>query len=137
MNRRVARLRAVQTLYQLSLISTIEVDQAIQNTLNDEEEPSDFYKQLLYGTLEHKAEIDSYLSGNLKGYTLDRLGHVDRAIARMSLFEMLYIDDIQMNITLNEAIELAKAFGGIDAGRFMNGVLSNSYEAAIKTDNNK
>ncbi|GIN16065.1 N utilization substance protein B [Shouchella clausii] len=131
MNRRVARLRAVQTLYQLTLID-INVDKAIENTLNDEEEPSEFYNTLVYGTLEHQDEIDGYLSGNLKGYTLDRLGHVDRAIARMGLFEMLYLDDIPVNVTLNEAIELAKAFGGTDAGRFINGVLSNSYDMAMK-----
>lgn len=132
MNRRIARLRAVQTLYQLSLVASIEIEQAIQNTLSDEEEPNEFYESLVYGTLEHREEIDGYLSDHLKGYTIDRLGHVDRTIARMSLYEMLYIDDIEMNITLNEAIELAKAFGGQDAGRFMNGVLSNSYDGAMK-----
>ncbi|GAF13673.1 transcription termination protein NusB [Bacillus sp. JCM 19046] len=132
MNRRVARLRAVQTLYQLSLVASIEVEQAIENTLSNEEEPNEFYHALVYGTLEKRDEIDGYLSGHLKGYTIDRLGHVDRAIARMSLYEMLYIEDIEMNISLNEAIELAKAFGGQDAGRFMNGVLSNAYDGALK-----
>ncbi|MFS0787222.1 transcription antitermination factor NusB [Shouchella sp. 1P09AA] len=134
MNRRVARLRAVQALYQLSLVSTLETSQAIENTLNHEEQASDFFLQLLEGTLQYQEHLDELLSQNLKGYTIDRLGHVDRSIARMALYEMLYIDDIEKNITLNEAIELAKAYGGQEAGRFMNGVLSGAHETALKKD---
>ncbi|SDC04793.1 transcription antitermination factor NusB [Shouchella lonarensis] len=135
MNRRVARLRAVQTLYQVNLIQT-DVDRAMKNTLSPEDEPSAFFEELVNGTLAHTTQLDAWLSKNIKGYTLDRLGYVDRAIARMALFEMLYIEDIPFNVTLNEAIELAKAFGGEDAGRFMNGVLHHSYEMATQKKNN-
>ncbi|WP_059103305.1 transcription antitermination factor NusB [Shouchella shacheensis] len=131
MNRRVARLRAVQALYQMNLIG-LEAEQAIENTVSAEEEASPFFEELIYGTQEKQEAVDHVLAQNLKGYTLDRLGYVDRSIARMALYEMLYIDDIPMNVTLNEAIELAKAFGGEDAGRFMNGVLSNSFDTAMK-----
>ncbi|AIC95021.1 MULTISPECIES: transcription antitermination factor NusB [Shouchella] len=132
MNRRVARLRAVQVLYQLSLVSTLTVDQAIESTLTEEEESNEFFLDLVKGTLTYKEQLDHFISQNLKGYTIDRLGHVDRSIVRMALYEMLYIDDIEKNISLNEAIELAKAFGGQESGRFMNGVLSGAYETALK-----
>ncbi|GAF22667.1 MULTISPECIES: transcription antitermination factor NusB [Shouchella] len=132
MNRRVARLRAVQVLYQLSLVSTLTVDQAIENTLTEEEESNEFFLDLVKGTLTYKEQLDHFISQNLKGYTIDRLGHVDRSIVRMALYEMLYIEDIEKNISLNEAIELAKAFGGQESGRFMNGVLSGAYETALK-----
>ncbi len=68
------------------------------------------------------------ISANLQGWTLERMGHVDRAIARMAMYEIKFIDDIPVNVTFNEAIELAKAFGGQDAGKFINGVLSKSIE---------
>ncbi|MBM0067657.1 transcription antitermination factor NusB [Alkalicoccobacillus gibsonii] len=134
MNRRVARLRAAQALYQIDVIKT-EPDLAMESVLNDDEEPSDFFHQLVHGTLEHKKELDGWISSNLQGYTIERIGHVDRAIARMALFEMKYIDDIPANVTFNEAIELSKAFGGEEAGRFMNGVLSNSVDMMNRESN--
>ncbi|MCM2674972.1 transcription antitermination factor NusB [Alkalicoccobacillus plakortidis] len=135
MNRRVARLRAAQALYQIDVIKT-EPDLAMESVLDDEEQPNDFFHQLVYGTLEHKEELDGWISSNLQGYTIDRIGHVDRAIARMALFEMKYVEDIPVNVTFNEAIELAKAFGGEEAGRFMNGVLSNSVDMMNEESNN-
>ncbi|TSB45388.1 transcription antitermination factor NusB [Alkalicoccobacillus porphyridii] len=127
MNRRVARLRAAQALYQVDVIKE-EPELAMTSVLDEDERPNTFFHQLVHGTLEHKDELDGWISSNLQGYTIERMGHVDRAIARMALFEMKYIEDIPVNVTFNEAIELAKAFGGEEAGRFMNGVLSNSVE---------
>jgi transcription antitermination protein NusB len=127
MNRRVARLRAAQALYQMDLTNS-DIESAIESVLDDNEEQSEFFKQLIYGTTEKREKIDETISANLKGWTISRMGHVDRAIIRMAMFEMLEVEDIPVNVTFNEAIELAKAFGGEEAGRFVNGVLSKSIE---------
>ncbi|WP_368503854.1 transcription antitermination factor NusB [Alkalihalophilus sp. As8PL] len=127
MNRRVARLRAAQALYQMDLTNS-DIESAIESVLDDNEEQSEFFKQLIYGTTEKREKIDETISVNLKGWTISRMGHVDRAIIRMAMFEMLEVEDIPVNVTFNEAIELAKAFGGEEAGRFVNGVLSKSIE---------
>lgn len=122
-NRRLGRLRAVQALFQISLTG-VEWMEALQNSLEDDEEVSPFMKELVSGTLEHQEEIDQLLSESLENWTLDRVGNVDRAILRMAIHEMMYMEDIPTNVTFNEAIELAKAFGGEESGKFVNGVLS-------------
>ncbi|GAE36343.1 transcription antitermination factor NusB [Halalkalibacter akibai] len=127
MNRRVARLRAAQALYQIDLTET-DIDSAIHSVLDDSETASEFMLELVKGTIEHKPEIDSKISASLQGWTIDRMGLVDRAIVRMTLYEMKFIDDIPVNVTFNEGIELAKAFGGEESGKFVNGVLSKAME---------
>lgn len=122
-NRRLGRLRAVQALFQIGL-TEVEWMEALQNSLEEDEEISPFMKELVSGTLEHQEEIDHLLSENLENWTLDRVGNVDRAILRMAIHEMMYMEDIPTNVTFNEAIELAKAFGGEESGKFVNGVLS-------------
>ncbi|KYG30952.1 transcription antitermination factor NusB [Alkalihalobacillus trypoxylicola] len=127
MNRRVARLRAAQALYQMDLAHT-EPESALESVLDDGEVASDFLNELIYGTLKNKEQIDQLITENLTGWKIERMGHVDRAITRMALYEMLYIEDIPVNVTFNEAIELAKAFGGDESGKFINGLLSKSIE---------
>ncbi len=129
MNRRVARLRAVQTLYQIDLIDS-GVEEAIASVIDEEEgeHPSAFMLELIHGTIEHLPIIDPVIAESLQGWSLERMGHVDRAIVRMTLYEMNYIDDIPTNVSFNEGIELAKAFGGEESSRFVNGVLSRANE---------
>ncbi|MFC0471005.1 transcription antitermination factor NusB [Halalkalibacter kiskunsagensis] len=127
MNRRVARLRAAQALYQIDLTDG-DSEGAIESVLDEGETPSSFMLDLVRGTLEHKSTIDPVISSSLQGWTLDRMGLVDRAIVRMTLYEMKFIDDIPVNVTFNEGIELAKAFGGEESGKFVNGVLSKAME---------
>ncbi|MFV8827967.1 transcription antitermination factor NusB [Alkalihalobacterium sp. APHAB7] len=131
MNRRLARLRAVQALFQIDL-TAVEWKEALSNSLEDGEEITPFLEKIVSGTLSHQEEIDGMLSKNLSNWSLDRVGNVDRAVLRMAVHEMKYIDDIPMNVTFNEAIELAKAFGGEESGRFVNGVLSNVVQVINK-----
>ncbi|WP_062048203.1 transcription antitermination factor NusB [Bacillus sp. JCM 19034] len=127
MNRRVARLRAAQALYQMDLAKS-DKEQAIESVLDEGEEASEFFLELVNGTSNYLPEIDEIITHSLQGWTISRMGLVDRAIVRMMVFEMKYIDDIPVNVTLNEAIELAKAFGGEESGKFVNGVLSKALE---------
>lgn len=127
MNRRVARLRAAQALYQMDLAKS-DAEQAIESVLDEGEEASEFFLELVNGTSTYLPTIDEIIAKSLQGWTINRMGLVDRAIVRMMVFEMKYIDDIPVNVTLNEAIELAKAFGGEESGKFVNGVLSKALE---------
>ncbi|GAE31878.1 transcription antitermination factor NusB [Alkalihalobacillus hemicellulosilyticus] len=127
MNRRVARLRAAQALYQMDLAKS-DTDQAIESVVGEEERPSEFFLELVNGTSTQIAKIDEIIMNSLQGWTISRMGLVDRAIVRMMVYEMKYIDDIPVNVTLNEGIELAKAFGGDESGKFVNGVLSKALE---------
>lgn len=75
--------------------------------------------------LEQKDKLDDMISQHLVNWKLDRIANVDRAILRLSVYEMVYQEDIPVSVSMNEAIELAKLFGDDKASKFVNGVLSN------------
>jgi N utilization substance protein B len=122
MKRRTAREKAIQALFQLDL-NEQEPRLAIQHVL-EEEETNEFLEELVFGTVEHQSEIDGLLRNNLENWSLERIGNVDRAILRMAVYEMKYETSIPTNVTMNEAIELAKVFGDDDSSKFINSVLS-------------
>ncbi|WP_096188472.1 transcription antitermination factor NusB [Evansella halocellulosilytica] len=124
MNRRVARIKAVQSLYQVEMTS-VDPNEAIQSVLEEGEEASSFLFDLVSGTIKHQREIDMLLDEALENWSLNRIARVDRAIMRLAVFEMKWIEDIPQNVSINEAIDLAKGFSGDEEpGRFVNGVLS-------------
>lgn len=83
----------------------------------------EFAQPLIQGMREHLADIDERIRRYCENYNLNRISAVDRNVLRLAIFEMLYRDDIPPVVSINEAIELAKKFGGADSGRFVNGIL--------------
>ncbi|TDQ41645.1 transcription antitermination factor NusB [Aureibacillus halotolerans] len=124
MNRHQAREFAFKILFQMD-VSDTELEDAMQHAL-EEEEASDFCLQLIQGVLEHQAEIDVVITKHLKNWTIDRMANVDRTILRISLFELLYVEEIPFAVSINEAVELAKIYGDDEASKFVNGLLSNA-----------
>lgn len=74
--------------------------------------------------LEKLNEIDNLISGVASGWTLSRMGKVELTILRLAVFEMRFDEDIPVKVAINEAVELAKTFGGDDTPGFINGVLA-------------
>jgi len=83
----------------------------------------DFAQPLIEGMRENLPEIDERIRRYCENYNLTRISAVDRNVLRLAIYEMLYRDDIPPVVSINEAIELAKKFGGADSGRFVNGIL--------------
>lgn len=123
MKRRTAREKALQTLFQID-VSNIDPKEAITHAL-DEQESDPFFEELVFGVLEQKDKLDDMISQHLVNWKLDRIANVDRAILRLSVYEMVYQEDIPVSVSMNEAIELAKLFGDDKAPKFVNGVLPN------------
>ncbi|WP_226679939.1 transcription antitermination factor NusB [Sutcliffiella horikoshii] len=123
MKRSESREKALQAIFQMDL-SDIAPDEAIANVLEEGEKPADFLSSIVFGTKEHQEEIDSTLKSHLEKWSLDRLGTVDRTILRMTVFEMMFVEEIPVNVSMNEAIELAKTFGDDKSSGFINAVLS-------------
>lgn len=125
MKRRVAREKILQILFQMD-VTKIDATEAIDSVFKDHEinkEDLSFIKDIVQGTHMNLTEIDELISKYLKGWTLKRLPNIDRSILRMSTYELLYSDEITINITLNEAVELAKTYGAAESPKFINGVL--------------
>lgn len=83
----------------------------------------EFAQPLIDGMIAHLPEIDGKIERYTENYDIRRLSPVDRNVLRLAIYEMLYRDDIPPVVSINEAIELAKTFGGSDSGRFVNGIL--------------
>ena len=111
----LARRAAVQILYQ-SEITGVHADKLVDEGLVPEEAKANEYaRELVCGVSAHRAELD---------WAIDRMPVVDRSVLRLAVYEMRYVDDVPQSVAINEAVELAKAFGGEDdSHRFVNGIL--------------
>ncbi|WP_078379782.1 transcription antitermination factor NusB [Sutcliffiella halmapala] len=123
MKRSKSREKAFQAIFQMD-VSEFEPQEAIDNVLEEGEKADEFLKGIVYGTMEHRQEIDSTLIAHLEKWSLDRLGTVDRTILRMTVYEMKYETEIPINVSIDEAIELAKIYGDEKSSGFINAVLS-------------
>ncbi len=83
----------------------------------------EFAQPLIDGMNTHLAEIDERIRRYAENYEFRRIAAVDRNVLRLAIYEMLFRDDIPPVVSINEAIELAKKFGGAESGRFVNGIL--------------
>jgi transcription antitermination factor NusB len=88
-----------------------------------------FLDALVRGVSAHRAELDERLGQLSRNWRVERIARVERNILRLSLFELEERDDIPARVTLNEAIELAKAYGAEDAPAFVNGLLDSALHA--------
>ncbi|GEN87427.1 transcription antitermination factor NusB [Oceanobacillus sp. FSL W8-0428] len=122
MNRHKAREKAFQTLFQLDM-NQDEISLAME-ALKEEERKDVFLTMLIEGVITYKETIDSKIAGNLENWSLERIAAVERTILRLAVYELLYMEDIPPNVSINEAIELAHTFGDEQSGKFINGVLS-------------
>ncbi len=112
-------------LYQADLL-----ERKIKNVLTEELEHkkefrTEFVMSLVEGVAEKKGYIDDLIQESSRNWSLDRMPIVDRNILRMAIYEILFMEDIPLKVSINEAVELAKTYGTDESGRFVNGVLGN------------
>lgn len=105
MKRRIAREKALQSIFQIDMNETSPKD-AIDYVL-DGEASDDYLEKLVEGVTEHIEEMDSILTKHLEKWTIDRLATVDRNILRVAVYEMIYCkEDVPVNVAINEALEI-------------------------------
>lgn len=92
----------------------------------------DFAVKLIEGVIRNTQDLDQIISKHSKNWKLERLTIIDKVILRMSLYAMIHIPDIPQVVTIDEAIELAKIYGGENSGQFINGVLDAVKKSKVK-----
>lgn len=124
--RRRARERAVQFLFQRDF-NHEDLDAALARFWHGQRPPPEnertFVENLVRGVEERREELDAQLGRYAENWDVRRMGAVDRNVMRVALYEMLYRPDVPPVVSINEAVELAKAFGGVESGKFVNGIL--------------
>ena len=132
-----AREFALQILYQMDItrdsydVSISNFWQArIEKEIN--QQIKDFTSELVRGTTDNLEKIDTKIAQYATNWQLKRMAVVDRNIIRMGCYELIFRDDIPPKVSINEAVELAKRYSGIEAGKFVNAILDK-----IKQEMNK
>jgi N utilization substance protein B len=124
-SRRRARELALQVLYQFELAGTPPEEGLPLIAEHFQADPADlpFARELAEGTVARLPELDALIAQTSEHWSLSRMARVDLAILRLAAYELRYRSDIPASVTLNEAIELGKKYGGEETGPFLNGVL--------------
>jgi transcription antitermination protein NusB len=128
-----ARKRAVDVLYEADLRRRDPLE-VLRDRIADGHPPvADHAVRLVEGVAEHAARIDALIEAHTSGWSLDRLPDVDRAILRMAVYELLWVEDVPDAVVIDEAVELAKALSTDESPAYVNGVLGGILRAEIPT----
>lgn len=130
-NRHLGRIIALQTLYEEEFrVDAGDVDFDLQEVLDrniarykEMVDDIDFITKLVSGVSKQSAELDKLLQPVAPEWPIDQIARMDRMVLRMGLYELENSNDVPPKVVINEAVELAKAFGGENSSKFINGVL--------------
>lgn len=139
-NRHLSRSIVLQTLFERDFAVSLDTDkeklkrniEEFALGLNDDE----FIHKLYFGVVEKQSIIDEIISKAAPDWPIEKISVVDRNVLRIGLYELLFSDrkEVPPKVAINEAIELAKTFGGQNSGRFVNGVLGAVYKEMGEPD---
>ncbi len=131
MGRRETRENAMKLLYQVQ-IQKDDTDEQIERFMEEqqiiEESDKNYILSVVKGVMENSEELDDLISRHAKGWTIQRMPKVDLAIMRLSCYEMKYRTDIPVNVSINEAVEMAKKYSSEQSKTFVNGVLGKVFD---------
>jgi len=123
--RRKARVRALQALFEIDSVGHDAAEVLERQTEDEplEEESIGFVKELVEGVLRCEGEIDRVIEIYAPAWPVAQMALVDRNILRLAIFEILFNNKVPVKVVINEAVDLAKTFGGDNTPKFINGVL--------------
>ncbi len=134
MNRRESREKVFELLYESEFHKNEDVCGVYSTSCENRElKENKYIKSVFFGVCDKKSELDEVIFKHAVGWKPERLQKVSASILRLALYEMLYMEDIPANVSINEALELAKKFDDDNARPFINGVL-NAVMKSIETD---
>ena len=140
-NRHLGRIVALQTLYEFefrtqSEDTSVDVKEILARNLGRYEtaiEDTKFVEALVKGVLKEQSDIDAKIQPIAPDWPIEQIARIDRNILRIGVYELLHqADVVPPKVAINEAVELAKAFGSDNSSKFVNGVLGTAYRTLIE-----
>lgn len=127
MSRKRGRKLAFLILFQID-VGQADPEKATFHTIHElkinlQKQEKEFVSTLVNGTLLHLSDIDKIIAALSQDWQLNRLAKTDLNIMRLALFEIFFREDIPPEVSVNEAVELTKTYGGQESSRFVNGIL--------------
>ena len=136
-NRHLGRIVALQSLYEFDFRRSLNMD-GLKNEMDkildrnievysDAIDDSEFVRELVHGVQSKESEIDGMITPAAPEWPIEQIAKIDKAILRIAVYELMVKRDVPPKVAINEAVELAKAFGGENSSKFINGVLGTIY----------
>jgi N utilization substance protein B len=136
-NRHLGRIVAMQTLYEYDFRHGTEapLDEAavLERNLGEFSQAiddKDFVHDVVKGVRQHEEEIDGIIAPAAPDWPVDQIAKIDKIVLRIGVYELLIKREVPPKVVINEAVELAKAFGGENSSKFINGVLGTIYRGS-------
>lgn len=142
-NRHLGRIIALQTLYEQDFRrdagdKAFDLDEVLKRNIARYQSMVDdvtFIEGLVHGVTEHETDLDATLQPVAQQWPIAQIARMDRVVLHIGLYELLYKTDVPPKVVINEAVELAKAFGGDNSSKFINGVLGTVLRQRDDPDN--
>jgi N utilization substance protein B len=136
-NRHLGRIVALQTLYEQDFRrdsgdESFDLNEVLARNIDRYKETiddKDFIEQLVHGVDERQDELDDIVRPVAPEWPIEQIARIDRIVLRIGVYELLHEPDVPPKVAINEAVELAKAFGGENSSKFVNGVLGTVLRA--------
>ncbi len=128
-NRSESRRKIMTILYQMNVYDKNKMKYNVEDIIKEVSEvDNEFIKDVTYGVITYKNELDKLANKYLNNWTIDRLGNTDQAILRMAIYELMYTDTPDV-VCINEALELAKVYSDDEVRKMINACLDKIYKS--------
>lgn len=140
-NRHLGRIVALQTLYEYefrvqSEDASVDIDEILGRNLERYETAIDdkpFVSDLVKGVIAEQLDLDAKIQPIAPDWPIEQIARIDRSVLRIGLYELLHLAKVvPPKVAINEAVELAKAFGSDNSSKFINGVLGTAYRTLVE-----
>jgi len=132
MSRKKARDNAFKCIYELEFDNEKNTEKILEFCYEENDSKNDekkYIELVVNGVKENLDVIDGIILSKLKNWSIERIAKIDLAILRLAIYEIMYVEDIPVKVTANEAVELAKLYGNNDSKSFVNGVIAKVIES--------
>ncbi|MFA4846271.1 MAG: transcription antitermination factor NusB [Patescibacteria group bacterium] len=128
-NRHLSRIIVLQTLYEWDFRPEADLSELTKLNIDNFDEPIDreFIDNVITGVITTVTDIDKVIAKAAPEWPVEQIASIDKTILRMAIFELQHDQETPPRVVINEAVELAKAFGGDNSSKFINGVLGTLY----------
>lgn len=140
-NRHLGRIVALQSLYEYEFRTqasdtSVAVDEILSRNLARYDttiDDTEFVRELVQAVIEKQVELDAAIAPIAPDWPIDQIARIDRNILRIGLYELLHkASEVPPKVAINEAVELAKAFGSDNSSKFVNGVLGTAFRTLVE-----
>jgi len=130
MNRHLSRMISMQTLYELSFRKSTEKEEVLERNISEYSDKCEenFVRLLVDGVLKNIDNIDKTIEKSAPEWPIKQISLIDLSILRIAVYELVFKKEVPPKVAINEAIELAKQFGGENSSKFINGVLGTVFD---------